>query len=126
MVWFDRELVGGSWGRHPPLPTLLCTMDTMTPHRERQGEPSSKPAASPAPSERAQPLDRSTELALRALEEAEEAVRNLPPIVLDDHYLAMIARIEAMPWNSPGTDKTWVHELHDSNVAHFAKCRRLP
>ena len=98
----------------------------MTPQRERQGEPSSKPAASPTPSERAQPLDRSTELALRALDEAEEAARNLPPFVLDDHYLEMIARVEAMSWNTPGTDKTWVHELHDSIVAHFATSRRLP
>ena len=101
-------------------------MDTMTSHREPEGKPSLRPAASPAPSKRAQSLDRSTELALRALEEAEEAARNLPPIVLDDHYIALIARIEAMPWNRPGTDKTWVHELYDSDVAHFARCRRLP
>ena len=101
-------------------------METMTPHREQQGNLRLKPAASPAPTEITRPLDRSTELALSALEEAEAAVRNLPPIALDDHYIAMIARIEAMPWNSPGTDKTWVHELYDSDVAHFAKCRRLP
>lgn len=101
-------------------------MDTVTPHREQKGEPGSRPAASPTPTERAHPLDRSTELALRALDEAEAAARNLPPIVLDDHYLEMIARVEAMPWNSPGTDKTWVYHLHDSDRAYFAKCRRLP
>jgi hypothetical protein len=101
-------------------------MNTMTPHREHDGKPSLKPAESLVPTARTHPLDRETELALEALDRAEEAARNLPPFVLDDQYLLMIARVEAMPCNRPGTDKTWVHELHDSDVAHFATCRRLP
>jgi len=100
-------------------------MNTMTPDREQDGKPSLEPAVSPVPTARAHPLDRATELALDALDRAEEAARNLPPIVLDDHYLEMIARVEAMPCNRPGSDKTWVHELHDTVVAHFATCRRL-
>ncbi|HEX6812504.1 MAG TPA: hypothetical protein VF384_12840 [Planctomycetota bacterium] len=98
-------------------------MNTMTPHREHDGT-GLKPAASPVPTGRT--FDRETELALEALDQAEEAARKLPPCVLDDEYLAMIAWVDAMPCNRPGTDKTWVHELHDSVVAHFATCRRLP
>jgi hypothetical protein len=101
-------------------------MNTMTPPREQDGKPGPKPAASPVPTARTHPLDRETELALEALDRAAEAARNLPPVVLDDHYLELIARVEVMPCNRPGTDKTWVHELHDSDVAHFANCRRLP
>jgi len=85
-----------------------------------------KHAISPIPAGQVLSLDHSTELALRALDEAEAAARNLPPFVLDDHYRALIARVEAMSCNRPGTDKTWVHELHASDDAYFASCRRLP
>ena len=100
-------------------------MTSMTFDRERHGPARPTRTASLSPTEPAPPLDRSTELALKALEEAEQASQNLPPIVLDEHYLAMITKVEAMDCNRPGTDKTWVHELNDSIVAHFASARRV-
>jgi hypothetical protein len=70
--------------------------------------------------------DPATETALRGLAEAVAAAKRLPPFTLDDHYLDLIARVEAMSCNRPGTDKTWLHQLHGDDLAYFAACRRLP
>ena len=72
------------------------------------------------------PLDRSTELALRAIADAAKECPPAGPVVLDTQYLAMIARVEALPCNRTGSDKTWLHVLNDSDIAHFRACRLLP
>lgn len=49
-----------------------------------------------------------------------------PPreVLLAPAYLRRIARLEAMPENASGTDKTWVHRAHADAVRHFSSARR--
>lgn len=44
---------------------------------------------------------------------------SLPP-----DYLRRIARVEAMPENAPGADKTWVHTAHADAVRHLRSAKR--
>ena len=39
-------------------------------------------------------------------------------------YLRRIARLEAMPENATGADKTWVHKAHADAVRHFDSAKR--
>ena len=39
-------------------------------------------------------------------------------------YLRRIARLEAMPENASGADKTWVHKAHADAVRHFDSAKR--
>jgi hypothetical protein len=50
-------------------------------------------------------MDPERELALRALDEAAEAARSIR-IDLTPDYLALIAAVEALPQNQPGSDKS--------------------
>lgn len=88
----------------------------MTRHR--------KFAAWSTPAEQPVPIDRSTELALRAIDEASAACGPDAPMTLDDEYLGWIALVETLPCNRSGADKLWVHDLHDSSIAHFRSARR--
>lgn len=49
------------------------------------------------------------ERALRILEEFARAPREVGPVTLSREYLDHIARVEALPQNQPGADKSWVH-----------------
>lgn len=44
--------------------------------------------------------------------------------LLAPDYLRRIARIEAMPENASGADKTWVHRAHADAVRHFDSAKR--
>ena len=44
---------------------------------------------------------------------------SLPP-----DYLRRIVRVEAMPENASGADKTWVHKAHAAAVRHFRSAKR--
>ena len=55
------------------------------------------------------------------------AVREMRPsrgVSLAPDYLRRIARVEAMPENASGADKTWVHKAHADAVRHFRSARR--
>ena len=39
-------------------------------------------------------------------------------------YLRRISRLEAMPENATGADKTWVHKAHADAVRHFDSAKR--
>ena len=39
-------------------------------------------------------------------------------------YLRRIARLEAMPENASGTDKTWVHKAHADAIRHLRSAKR--
>ena len=43
---------------------------------------------------------------------------------LSRDYLRRIARLEAMPENASGTDKTWVHKAHADAVRHLRSAKR--
>lgn len=44
---------------------------------------------------------------------------SLPP-----DYLHRIVRLEAMPDNASGTDKSWVHRAHADAVRHLSSAKR--
>ena len=53
--------------------------------------------------------------------------REMPPsrdVPLAPDYLRRIARLEAMPENASGTDKTWVHKAHADALRHFDSAKR--
>lgn len=45
-------------------------------------------------------------------------------VSLSRDYLRRIARLEAIPENASGADKTWVHKAHADAVRHFGSARR--
>lgn len=49
------------------------------------------------------------------------ALREVP---LASDYLRRIARVEAMPENASGADKTWVHKAHADAVRHLRSAKR--
>ena len=65
--------------------------------------------------------------AIEAIDRAVEEARRLEgtPIVLDPSYLAGIDRVERMPQNQPGTDKTWVVTLVKRSDAFIARAVRV-
>ncbi len=44
--------------------------------------------------------------------------------LLAPDYLRRIARLEAMPENASGADKTWVHRAHADAVRHLRSAKR--
>jgi hypothetical protein len=60
---------------------------------------------------------------LRALREATELARDVR-VEIDDAYLEAIARVEALPGNQSGVDKTWVWRALDAFDRHFIDVRR--
>ncbi len=45
-------------------------------------------------------------------------------ISLAPDYIRRIIRLEAMPFNSPGSDKSWVHKAHADAVRHLSSAKR--
>ena len=43
---------------------------------------------------------------------------------LSRDYLRLVARLEAMPENASGADKTWVHKAHADAVRHLRSAKR--
>ena len=46
------------------------------------------------------------------------------PVPLAPEYRRLIARLEDLPANASGADKSWVHRAHAAAVRHFASARR--
>jgi hypothetical protein len=44
---------------------------------------------------------------------------------LDPKYLESIARLEALPENQSGADKTWIEEAVLEFARHYAKAKRV-
>lgn len=69
-------------------------------------------------------MDASTREALSLL----NALRSAPipegPVALSPPYLRRVARVEALPANQPGTDKTWVAEALSRCRAHYQAVER--
>ena len=60
-------------------------------------------------------MDPELERVLRGLDEAVEFTKSFRFEMTED-YLALLAQVEAMPQNRPGTDKSWVWRLADSSA----------
>jgi hypothetical protein len=70
-------------------------------------------------------MESAAEKALRAIDAAVAEVARLSgPVMLEADYLRAIERVEALPQNQSGTDKTWVWEAIERDRRHFARARR--
>lgn len=71
-------------------------------------------------------MDMTLERTLRGLEQAAEFARSYR-FVLTDDYLALLARVEAMPSNQSGADKSgrWLGS-HSTASALAARARLVP
>jgi hypothetical protein len=68
------------------------------------------------------PDDPELARALRGLDEAAEFARTYR-FELTDDYLALIARVEALPQNQPGADKSGVWRAMDAYKDFFRRVR---
>ena len=69
-------------------------------------------------------MDQELERALRGLEESARFIKTYR-FELTDDYLALIARVEALPQNQPGADKSWVWRLGDSSARFYKSAVRV-
>jgi hypothetical protein len=65
------------------------------------------------------------ERALRILDEFARAPRETGPVTLSQEYLDHIARVESLPQNQSGADKTARHQSQSEFLNHFRRVRRL-
>ncbi len=74
-------------------------------------------------------MNRMDDVLRRALEGNAEAEALSPrpgPIVLSSEYLRLIERVEALPQNRPGTDKTWTERALESWREELEDIRESP
>ena len=45
------------------------------------------------------------------------------PVTLSEEYLELVRRVEDLPQNQSGTDKTWVHDADRAAQEHFRQAR---
>jgi hypothetical protein len=64
--------------------------------------------------------------ALSILETFRRLPRETDPVVLDAVYLRAVERVEALPNNCSGADKSWVEESRREFRAYFARAERAP
>ena len=61
---------------------------------------------------------------LRALEEATLLAKTIR-IEMTRDYMELIAKVEALPQNQPGCDKSWVWRLLDSSARFYRNTVRV-
>ena len=71
-------------------------------------------------------MDASDERALKILDYFANLPRVVGPVTLTDEYLAHIARVEALPQNQPGSDKSWVHRVIENSRRMYASAKLKP
>ena len=69
-------------------------------------------------------MDPDTRRVLKLLDDVTQNLETEGPVTLDEAYLQMIARVEAMPQNQDGTDKSWLWECFEADRRYFARLRR--
>lgn len=70
-------------------------------------------------------VDSPADKALRAIDAAVAEVARLSGrVALDEAYLRAVERVEAMPENQSGADKTWVSDAQRQFREHFRRARR--
>ncbi len=61
------------------------------------------------------------ERALRILEEFARAPREVGPVTLSQDYLEHIARVESLPENQSGADKSWAFRAIQNSRRMYAR-----
>jgi len=71
-------------------------------------------------------MDDATRKALEAIDAAVAAKPPEGPIVLSEEYLRLVRRVEELPENKPGTDKTWTERVVDEWKHLVESAREIP
>jgi hypothetical protein len=71
-------------------------------------------------------MDEVTRRALEAIDAAKSAQPTEGPIVLSEEYMRLVERVEALPENRPGTDKTWTERVLEEWRHLVETARELP
>ena len=61
------------------------------------------------------------ERALKILDAIARERREVGPVTLSREYLDDVARVEALPQNQPGADKSWVYRAIRSSQEMYAR-----
>jgi hypothetical protein len=70
-------------------------------------------------------MSSAADKALRAIDAAVAEVARLSgPVILDAAYLRAVERVEALPENQSGSDKSWVSDAQRQFREHFRRARR--
>jgi hypothetical protein len=70
-------------------------------------------------------VDADGDRAVRAIDAAEADLAGLSgPVQLSQEYLRALERVEALPENQAGADKTWLWRTFERDRLHFARARR--
>ena len=69
-------------------------------------------------------MDADDERALKILDAFARAPRETGPVTLSREYLNPIARVESLPQNQPGSDKTARHRADVEFRNHYGQIRR--
>jgi hypothetical protein len=70
-------------------------------------------------------VDEATRKALKILDDL-VCERPPPPYVLDEEYLHLIERAEALPSNQDGAEKSWIERVVAESLATWSSVRRVP
>lgn len=70
-------------------------------------------------------VDEETQKALDGIAEAVASQRTSEPIILSREYLRLIERVEQLPENRSGTDKTWVERALASWNSEIQTAREI-
>jgi hypothetical protein len=68
-------------------------------------------------------MDAATQRALDILDALAKLPKEVGPVTLSQEYLNHIARVEALPENQAGADKSWVHRAQANFRRHFQRAR---
>ena len=69
--------------------------------------------------------DPHAEAALRLLDEICRTPIPTGPVTLSEEYLEAVRRVEAMPQNRSGSDKTWIEEAIRQFREHYQRAREI-
>ena len=69
-------------------------------------------------------VDPETKKALEAIDRVCEAPTPTGPVELDEQYLRDVARVEALPCNQSGENKSWVRELLRESYLQWTRAVR--
>jgi hypothetical protein len=69
-------------------------------------------------------MDADTRRALGTLDAFQALPKEIGPVTLSQEYLDHIAKVEALPENQQGVDKSWVHRAQASFRRHYQRALR--
>jgi hypothetical protein len=70
-------------------------------------------------------VDPEVKRALEAIDRVCETPTPTGPVELDAEYLSAIERVEALPENQSGADKSWVRKILEEARDQWSRARRL-